>query len=391
MKNFVGTLSVVLLSIGAYVLASIILMQKGFIYTKNNLEISVLISIMFGIGTFLLLLMLWKLANESRQVGKVVRQELQAKDDVEAIASELTESWMWERVASAVTLHRLNSEIDGAKLSNMLRNKVSNSGSVVRFIASSIVFVGLLGTFLGIIQSAQGFDAAFNQATTITPYENISKIIGGLDKALGTSIVGIIASVILSFMLVIVKNFQHHIINRLEAVSLTKVLPFFQKAPDQNLAEAITTSIERTLPKVMKGATGDLQTAAENLKYSTESLLDTQKRINSLVSNISTTILQLDSASDRFGSSLAHFSDDFQVLRKTLQSLQSELIHNRSAFETVAKMNQMSKDGLQRIGDRVQLSNQQLLEYINVKEKLVENLLVDFNTTMTKLQQKIGA
>lgn len=385
MKKLQSTRLVLFLCLVLYILLTLVLTFNGFIYTANNIWISLMITVMFVTGLWMLYRLYAKLAKEEKAVDTLTESDIKTTEDLLTLKDELTGSWISKRIQQIARLANLNATIDEQKMQQILAEEFKTSGNLVRFIASSIVFVGLLGTFLGIIQSAQGFDAAFSSGSAAQPYENVSAIIGGLDKALGTSIVGIIASLILSLMVMAVKNYQHSIVMKLEEASMLNILPYFKQEESHLMTRILTESIENVLPRVLRQAMENLKFASEDLRLSTKSIATMQNSVEDLITNVKMTVLQLDKSNQTLGNNLIDYANNTHRIKQSLQNLNAELTQNREIFSDLAVLNKRSNESLLNIGHQTELSHQKFENYVHVKEKLFEELLVRLNMTMRKL------
>ena len=79
--------------------------------------------------------------------------------------------------------------------------------------------------------------------------------------------------------------------------------------------------------------------------------------------------------------------ESFAALNNSLSRLEEELSNNRKLFADLATLNRQNAEALENIGKKVTLSNQNLTDYINVREKLFEQLLVELNYTLKQLQK----
>ncbi len=394
MNSKFSAYSTLLLGVLMYIASSVILYFAGFIYSPNNLHISVLISSLFLVATIMLISLLLKLQRESSALDRVEEAAILSKENLEEIKSSLPESWIKDRINKVASLAMLNAEIKEQQMSKIVEERYRVSGNMIRYIANSMIFVGLLGTFLGIIQSAQGFESALKASPTGAPsasYNDISAIIGGLDKALGTSIVGVISSLILGFMLLSVKNMQHHLITRLEEVSMLRILPYYRKEQSFSMHEAITDSIERILPQTMKNATERLQEAAGLLKDSTERLYNSQGNVMDLVTNMQAAVQSLDSNSAGFEHRVQTFTKELQHIKESLLQLNGSLQQQQRAYIGLSEDYDKKGQMLQMVGEKVNSSHQTLTGYVGAREKMFEELFVQINISLNKLIRDLAA
>ncbi len=394
MNSNLSAYSILVLGVLMYIASSVILYFAGFIYSPNNLHISVLISSLFVVATIMLIALLSQLQRESTALDKVETSVIVSKENLEEVKNSLPESWVKDRINKVASLAMLHAEIKEQQMSKIVEERYKVSGNMIRFIANSMIFVGLLGTFLGIIQSAQGFESALKGSPTGGPsasYNDISAIIGGLDKALGTSIVGVIASLILGFMLLSVRNFQHHLISRLEEVSMLRILPYYRKEQSFSMQEAITESVEKILPETVRRATESLKEAAELLKDSTARLYNSQGNVLNLVTNLQSAVQNLDNNASGFENRVETFNKELQNIKETLLQLNGNLHQQQHTYLGLSEDYTKNGQIMQRIGEQVNVSQENLANYIGVREKMFEELFVQINISLNKLIRDLGA
>ncbi|MGB1242430.1 MAG: MotA/TolQ/ExbB proton channel family protein [Chitinophagales bacterium] len=388
MNSKLSAYSILLLGVLMYIASSVILYLAGFIYSPNNIHISVLISSLFVVATIMLLALLAGLGTESNALDTVETSAIVSKEDLENVRNSLPESWVKDRITKVASLAMLHAEIKEQQMSKLLEERFKVSGNMIRFIANSMIFVGLLGTFLGIIQSAQGFESALKGSPGGGPsasYNDISAIIGGLDKALGTSIVGVISSLILGFMLLSVRNFQHSLITKLEEVSMLRILPYYRKEQSFSMHEAMVDSIERILPETMRQATSKLQEAAELLKDSTARLYSSQGNVLDLVTNLQSAVQSLDNNASGFEHRVESFTRELQHIKESVLQLNGNLQQQSRIYSELSEDYVKNGQTMQRIGTQVNASQENLSNYIGAREKMFEELFVQINVSLNKL------
>ncbi|MGB0929836.1 MAG: MotA/TolQ/ExbB proton channel family protein [Chitinophagales bacterium] len=388
MNSKFSAYSILLLGVLMYIASSAILYLAGFIYSPNNIHISVLISSLFLVATIMLLALLAGLGTESNALDTVETSTIVSKEDLENVRNSLPESWVKDRITKVASLAMLHAEIKEQQMSKLLEERFKVSGNMIRFIANSMIFVGLLGTFLGIIQSAQGFESALKGSPGGGPsasYNDISAIIGGLDKALGTSIVGVISSLILGFMLLSVRNFQHSLITRLEEVSMLRILPYYRKEQSFSMHEAMVDSIEKILPETMRQATSKLQEAAELLKDSTARLYSSQGNVLDLVTNLQSAVQSLDNNASGFEHRVESFTKELQHIKESVLHLNGNLQQQSRTYSELSEDYAKNGQTMQRIGTQINNSQENLSSYIGAREKMFEELFVQINISLNKL------
>ena len=146
MNSKLSAQSIVLLGVLMYIASSVILYFAGFIYSPNNLHISLLISLLFLVATIMLFWLLSGLGKEAAALEKVEASIIQSPQDLEDVKNSLPDSWVKDRIHKVASLAGLQAEIKEQQMSKMVEERYKVSGNMIRYLANSMIFVGLLGT-----------------------------------------------------------------------------------------------------------------------------------------------------------------------------------------------------------------------------------------------------
>ena len=136
----------------------------------------------------------------------------------------LTKTRVYRLTNTALSSEAPDQEI----LSHLLQQQEEVRGNRVRYIAGILIMIGLLGTFLGLVQAVKYLQHFFTAAESIdvaTLFSDMKQTLGGLDKAFGTSIGGITAYLVLGYLNVVLRTKQASLLNRIEDLTLEEFLP----------------------------------------------------------------------------------------------------------------------------------------------------------------------
>ncbi len=164
----------------------------------------------------------------------------------------------------ALILRARPTRISTATLQNMLDMillRFEDSRESIRYITNTLIFLGLLGTFWGLILTVGGFadligNLNFDDSAVLTVMQQgLSKPLSGMATAFTSSLMGLAGSLIIGFLGLQVQLAQNAIFNELEDYLSAHTTPV---VPD--VAHAINTSTKELNESVqeLKKAVSDL-------------------------------------------------------------------------------------------------------------------------------------
>ena len=325
--------------------------SKAYIFTAYNREISWLIVSLFLLGLLMVLLHLWRLFCEDRELSKVEehlpgfkmgltrllqnRQSFSADmftNNIRKIVDEhfalLEASLMKTRVYHVTGMVLNGASPDQESLSQLLQQQVETKGNRVRYIAGVLIMIGLLGTFLGLVQSVQHLQNFFVETPSVdfnTLFSDMKKTLGGLDRAFGTSIGGITAYLVLGYLNIVFKTKQASVLNQIETLTLEELIPAFSKFREENINDPSSRAVEvlQTLPDVMTKELGrSLQTViAQTIGGSSEDLKATGESLRQAAEGI-------EAGQQRFSETMTAFGDFFT----SFQEGREQLVNSQQAI-----------------------------------------------------------
>lgn len=178
-----------------------------------SLSLNVIIAIAAGSGAVIILLGLQRAKVQEDLINRFFRargEEL-LQGGPEALAQmplqDLPQSELSERLELIVAGYRNRSRIDPATLAEVLAEREQGRVAVARYIASSLVLIGLLGTFIGLVVTVDGVTEVVSaldvgQNSDMEQFmgqlkEGIRKPLDGMGLAFSTSLVGLASSLVL--------------------------------------------------------------------------------------------------------------------------------------------------------------------------------------------------
>ena len=392
--------SEVILTTVAYLILLCCFWAWGYVFTSYNWEISALIFLLFCIGDGIVVYHLRTLYQEDESVTLFESQIspfraaamrlLQQRHvlSVEAleqgfrkIAEEhfviVPPSMMKTRLSRLSNMALSGMLPDQDALSRLLLQEEDVKGSRVRYIAGILVMLGLLGTFLGLVQAVQYLQHFFMQKQTIdfnALFTDMQQTLGGLDKAFGTSIGGIAAYLVLGYLNIVLGTKQASVITRIEQVTAEAILPIFwrfrektqQDAPSQaveilqTIPVTLTAEIRAALEEVMRATIGG---SSENLKITGEYLKQASEGVREGQQTFTQTV-------QAFGGFLSNFQDDGDRLISSQQAIASGVQQFSEALSQFEKNQQLLTESLNMTQDYIERSESRLSQIGTVVEQM---------------------
>ena len=165
----------------------------------------------------------------------------------------------------AIMLHSRPKQISANTLNSMLEMillRLDDSRESTRYITNTLIFLGLLGTFWGLILTVGGFaelisGLSFTDETVLTTMQaGLARPLAGMATAFTSSLLGLAGSLIVGFLGLQVQLAQNAIFNELEEY-LTTYTRVSTPSPDE-VAEVLpqinltTRELSRTVRKLAK-------------------------------------------------------------------------------------------------------------------------------------------
>lgn len=343
---------------------------EEFLFDKNPVYLAV-----FAI---FLILSLWSSLHYLSLIGRTFRitQKLSKAHDLDAVTNVFKSknsvfTQIWEKYQGTfVLVDKEHGNEESAVLSAMTRADADlyfNSDEIVdkaglrlpftvfiKLIPGSFIGLGILGTFIGFSQSVN-FD------TNAVDVNQLKSLFGGLSVAFGTSIIGVLTSLIFNFLI------AHPLISRMNqnCRELSDLLDAYFFATDADLANAalqkmdviikqgrdefaekikVTTDTLGKVTDVLKKTPGLIEDSNKELQNTINLISDTTKeQINYIVQEIKTSLsTELSKVTESFdGSAKAIHGAAADISR-----VPEDISKLKDKFEKVIKETQDSYDSL---------------------------------------------
>lgn len=425
MKKFGFYFSELIVTTTLYLLLIWYFASQEYVFSSYNREISWIIVILFGIGILMVAHHLRRLHKEDRQLALFFEQlenfrialdqllenrpalspEMQTnklRKTVDEYFTLLEPSWFRERIYKIFHITLNSRKPDREALATLLQQKVERNGNRIRYIAGILIMIGLLGTFLGLIQALkylQHFFMASESVDLTMLFSDMKQTLGGLDKAFGTSIGGITAYIVLGYLSIVLRDKQTYILTRIEETTAEQFIPlmeqFYEEPPQKQLTrdismlrtipDTLSTQLSSALEKVIRqtigGSSDDLKATSTHLQQAAQGMQEGQELFTTTLSafgNFLTTFQegreQLLTSQETLASGIKEFSQELAILKDNQQMLSSSLTmtkeymatsetHFTSMDEVVHKLHDIWSDNRQtfdKLAETIQQEHQTL-------------------------------
>jgi len=210
-------------------------------FFAHNLYLNGVIVLVFLVGLAYPLYSLLRLQREFRALGGVYDRFGQSQDHrwLESPAlSMMKHSFIQERMLLYSEQVRRGTAPSGDSHSERVYTALGLHTSVTRYIAGLLVFLGLLGTFIGLLMSIgsiqnligglpTGAEEAAGEEFFAALKDGLARPLGGMATAFSTSVFGLVTSLIVGFVHLQLASAQNRYISRLEAFDSAILHPSF--------------------------------------------------------------------------------------------------------------------------------------------------------------------
>ncbi len=437
---------------GAYLVLIWYFASQGYVFSSYNREISWLIMALFGVGILTVTYHLLMLYKEEAQIMMVharmpsfktaVRGLLQKMPPItpEMLANGMRKtvdehfailepSLIRRRIYQIVNVTLTTGVPVQETLLALLQQREHVKGARVRYIAGILIMIGLLGTFLGLVQSVkylQHFFTATENVDFNTLFSDMKQTLGGLDKAFGTSIGGIMASLVLGYLNVVLRTKQTHILYWIEELSLEHLLPtlsgfhtektqdiasqsvkVLQRIPE-TLSQQLGVVLEAIITRTIGTSSENLKATATSLQYTADDLQKGQQLFSETLRSLNSFFMTFEEGKDQLGSNqetvalgikkfsqaLEHLESNQKMLISTLNTTQNfvETAESRlSAMdEVIQHMSQMWRDNQHayaEIVETIQSEHEILTQTTQHFEQFITTTTTHVSTYFQDMQQ----
>lgn len=354
MKKFGAYFAELIIATGLYCGLLWYFASHEYIFSSYNREISTVIVVLFSLGILMVAYHLKNLLREDQQVAAFFEQvenfrlsthevrAAQAKLSPEMAKSKLRKTFdeyftlfepslFRERLYKVFDMILADNKPDRETLTTLLQQRLDMGGNRIRYIAGILIMVGLLGTFLGLVQAIkylQHFFTASESVDMTTLFSDMKQTLGGLDQAFGTSIGGITAYIVLGYLHVVLRSKQTHILTKIEEVTTEYLLPILEPFYEDTSPTGIEMQMMRTIP----------ETLSQQLSLAIDTVI--RQTIGSSTQDLKATSTLLQNAAQEMQGGQALFTDTlnaFGDFLTTFQEGREQLVESQSALASGIK------------------------------------------------------
>ncbi|MCB1192869.1 MAG: MotA/TolQ/ExbB proton channel family protein [Leptospiraceae bacterium] len=248
----------------------------------------------------------------------------------------------------------------------------------------SFVLLGLMGTVIGLMLSVYHLQQGFLEPLKARDLKNFYMIFEGMTGAFGTTLVGIIATVVLNITSARAFIFFEQSINRLRETIRVYVLPLFTS----DNSETIMTDIRR-----------DFLNMSEKIGYLTDRLMIQSERYELFQSSFSSAVIDFKKASQSYSLTTESIhvvqkevSDAVSNLQATIYDLNLFVREFRHKFQenfekqyTVMEHSGDRISGLVKILDKNHQANSQVVGILEHFSTKIQNSFSDLSVAMVNI------
>ena len=313
----------------------IYLAYSNLIFDEHNWQLTSIITFLLMVS-IISLVRLWNImSTQEAEIDKVFKKNFTSIDDIKTTIKSLKDSLIKERLENIDQTYEQSNKVNYTDIEYLTLKRQKNYGTLEKYIINATILIGWIGTFLGIIQSVKGLNIDSKNASM----PMIEGIISGLSLAIGSSILGISSSLFLGFLYTTYKNYENNVFTKLEEISILKIVPHYSIEENSLISKAISDSMNRVLPNIIKQSTDDLKEATLNLKGVTGEIKQNQESISSLIKQIETSVLNATENNQQIQLLLKAFNGHISKLTPTLDKIDSVITQNKNEFEKITLEN----------------------------------------------------
>lgn len=254
----------------AFGATSVYLLQQNLIYTLNNRAISALTTSLFILGLTIHLAAIYRVDRETRLITLASNRysESFSTTRLDEVYNCLPSGATKSLINDLRLVVRENKAVSLPVVQELLSSYSLSTSVYLQFLAATALLLGLLGTFMGIIQAINSYATILPSATGAMVF--LRGIMAGLDKAFGTTIAGMVSSLCLSCLVLDARALGNVRFGTMRSFLLTRVLPYYSDDRVLLLERIIESSINRILPALIRDTSERLIDAAKFINKGAE-------------------------------------------------------------------------------------------------------------------------
>lgn len=270
-----------------------------------------------------------------------------------------------------------------------------SSISIPRSASGSVILLGLMGTFFGLMYSVATAGGAIDNSTTQATLDTIQLLFQGMKGIFGTSLCGLFAALILNATRSVLIANREAFMSRLDSMTLD-MQGSVAEAGEENKSEierlfqvvtknlnGVVNSVQESLSGIVNKVGTDLaaatQSISSNINTSVEKIsTDVGQSVEKLSSDMSKAVSGLNSMMDGLGKNLGDsVASSFAPMEKSVKSLAESVDSIPGKLdEKLSGLSGSLQTGLAGIGDEVKagLENVTAAASKNIAESVTEQV-----------------
>ena len=246
------------------------------------------IALLFIFGLSQVVSLLLRYRGEEASINRFVRNLSVEEDPLEHVDAA---SIIADRYDTLKMLHRKRASINHSALAATLMAAEASYNSFPKFVYNTLILTGVFGTIVSLSIALIG---ASDMIESSAQANGIGAVIHGMSTALSTTMTAIITYIFFGYFYLKLTDAQTYLISRVEEVTATHLMPYFQLSSDAMLkeyADSITTAAN--LVKRFDKAQATYQMAAKHMAKTISKLQTTVARDEKQVRQINESLKQL--------------------------------------------------------------------------------------------------
>ena len=243
---------------------------------------------------------------------------------------------------------------------NIIKHNIDNSK--YRFVVSILTSVGVIGTFLGIVLGLSGIQGKLN-GDSAEMFEGVKTLLGGMDMAFITSLVGLVSSVALIFIL-----------KGITKIAKNKFAVLIEKFNNDFRLESIADYLDKLAGGAQDEAINKQVAAAEKSAEASESLLSMGSSLERAADNFD---------ADKIGEHLSNSLD--KIFTSEMVPVFSEISAELKSLREIKQDN--GEKVIQAIMTQLRT---EVIEPLSNQISDTSTLVKESTTAVTKLHDELG-
>ena len=318
------------------------MINNKFIFNDNDIVYTMTIIILFEFSSLIIVWRYRKMKTELSQFNKIYNAKINSKESLIIITNSLDRSIIKNKLEYLLKSPiELKNNSENPNIGNYLAEHIRSKSLDVRYTIATLVLVGLLGTFVGLIHSVKSLENIF-VANALTINDNTNDIITalggslkGINLAFGTSICGILSSILLGLIYNIYVIISDNYYNIITQESEILIKPYIYKVNYDYISTIFTESFNKIISNTLVGVIKKFESTINNLGVSTEKLTSAFIGQTELIEKYNQSAQNIKMASDNLIQCSNSLIEHDNKLTKIDEQIQSELNRINDTFDGI--------------------------------------------------------